>query len=129
MPGKILLDSNFIIDLFRGSLAAQGLLAAAEEVFVPATAMGEVFHGAEKSNRREEKMVEAEEFAARRKLLRCDLETARRYGGIKGTLKVRGRPIPDNDIWIAALAQQHDLTVVTKDAHFREVEALPLLSW
>ncbi|HEX8213340.1 MAG TPA: PIN domain-containing protein [Longimicrobium sp.] len=127
MAGKILLDSNFIIDLFKGSLAAQGLLAAAEEVFVPATAMGELFHGAEISNRRE--MAEAEEFAARRKLLPCDLETARHYGGIRGTLKIRGRPIPGNDIWIAALAQQHDLTVVTKDAHFREVDALPLLSW
>jgi tRNA(fMet)-specific endonuclease VapC len=129
MAGKILLDSNFIIDVFKGSLAAQGLLAAAEEVFVPATAMGELFHGAELSYRREERMAEAEEFASQRTLLPCDLETARRYGGIKSTLKVRGRPIPDNDIWIAALAQQHDLTVVTKDAHFREVDALPLLSW
>jgi tRNA(fMet)-specific endonuclease VapC len=129
MAGKILLDSNFIIDLFKGSQAAQGLLAAAEEVFVPATAMGELFHGAEISNRREERMAEAEEFAAHRKLLPCDLETARHYGGIKGTLRIRGRPIPDNDIWIAALAQQHDLIVVTKDAHFREVDALPLLSW
>jgi len=129
MAGKILLDSNFTIDLFKGSLAAQGLLAAAEEVFVPATAMGELFHGAEISERREAKMEEAEEFAAGRTLLPCDLETARHYGGIKGTLKIRGRPIPDNDIWIAALAQQHNLTLATRDAHFREVEALSLLSW
>jgi tRNA(fMet)-specific endonuclease VapC len=91
--------------------------------------MGEVFHGAEVSNRREARMAEAEEFASQRKLLPCDLDTARHYGAIKGSLQVRGRPIPDNDIWIAALAQQHDLTVVTKDAHFRQVDALPLLSW
>jgi tRNA(fMet)-specific endonuclease VapC len=129
MAGKILLDSNFIIDLFKGSLAAQGLLASAEEVFVPATARGEVFHGAEISNRRQARMAEAEEFASNRTVLRCDLETARHYGAIKGTLQVRGRPIPDNDLWIAALAQQHDLTVATRDAHFREVDALPLLSW
>ena len=129
MVGKILLDSNFIVDLFKGDRAAEGLLAAAEEVFVPAIAMGELFHGAEISNRREVRMAEAEEFAARRKLLPCDLETARHYGGIKGSLRLRGRLIPDNDIWIAALAQQHDLAVATKDAHFREVDALPLLSW
>ncbi|HEX8672471.1 MAG TPA: PIN domain-containing protein [Longimicrobium sp.] len=129
MVGKILLDSNFIIDLFKGDRAAEGLLAAAEEVFVPATAMGELFHGAKISHRREARMAEAEEFAARRKLLPCDLETARHYGGIKGTLRLRGRLIPDNDIWIAALAQQHELAVATKDAHFREVDALPLLSW
>ncbi|HEX8455057.1 MAG TPA: PIN domain-containing protein [Longimicrobium sp.] len=129
MVGKILLDSNFIVDLFKGDRAAEGLLAAAEEVFVPAIAMGELFHGAEISTRREARMAEAEEFAARRKLLPCDLETARHYGGIKGTLRLRGRPIPDNDIWIAALAQQHELAVATKDAHFREVDALPLLSW
>lgn len=129
MVGKILLDSNFVIELLRGNLAAQGLLAAAEQVFVPATVMGELFHGAEVSNRREAKMTEAEEFASRSNLLPCDLQTARHYGGIRGALQVRGRPIPDNDIWIAALAQQHDLTVATKDAHFREVDALPLVSW
>jgi tRNA(fMet)-specific endonuclease VapC len=44
-------------------------------------------------------------------------------------LQRRGKPIPENDIWIAALAQQHELAVATKDAHFREVDALPLLSW
>jgi len=129
MVGKILLDANFVIDLWKGNLAVQGLLAAAEQVYVPATVMGELYHGAEVSNRREAQMAEAEEFASGSNLLPCDLETARHYGAIKGTLQVRGRPIPDNDIWIAALAQQHDLTVATKDAHFREVDALPLLSW
>jgi len=129
MVGKILLDSNFVIDLLKGNQAAQKLLSAAEQVYVPATVMGELFHGAEVSNRRKAKMAEAEEFASGSNLLPCDLETARHYGGIRGTLQRRGRPIPENDIWIAALAQQHDLAVATKDAHFRQVDALPLLSW
>ncbi|HEX8455059.1 MAG TPA: type II toxin-antitoxin system VapC family toxin [Longimicrobium sp.] len=129
MVGKILLDTNFVIDLLRGSQAAQSVVTAAEQVYVPATVMGELFHGAEVSDRREAQMAKAEEFASRSNLLPCDLETARHYGGIRGTLRRRGKPIPENDIWIAALAQQHDLAVATKDAHFRQVDALPLLSW
>jgi len=99
MGGKILLDSNFVIDLLKGSQAAQSVVAAAEQVYVPATVMGELFHGAEVSNRREAKIAEAEEFASGSNLLPCDLETARHYGGIRGTLQLRGRPIPVNDIW------------------------------
>jgi predicted nucleic acid-binding protein len=36
----------------------------------------------------------------------------------------QGRPIPDNDIWIAAIARQHSLSLITRDAHFREIEGL-----
>jgi tRNA(fMet)-specific endonuclease VapC len=62
-------------------------------------------------------------------VLPCDLEIARHYGVIEKALRAKGRPIPANDVWIAALAQQHELIVVTCDAHFGEVEALPVLSW
>lgn len=58
----------------------------------------------------------------------CDQATAEKYGRIRHALKVNGRPIPDNDIWIAALAIQHSLTLVTRDAHFQEVESLSLQS-
>jgi tRNA(fMet)-specific endonuclease VapC len=61
--------------------------------------------------------------------LLCDTETARRYGEVKNKLKLKGRPLPENDVWIAALALQHDLTLVTRDAHFQEVESLKTAAW
>ncbi|HFE66754.1 MAG TPA: PIN domain-containing protein, partial [Chloroflexi bacterium] len=42
---------------------------------------------------------------------------------------MRGRPIPENDIWIAALAIEHELTLVTRDAHFEEIEQLDIEAW
>jgi len=57
-------------------------------------------------------------------LLPHDLNTAEEYGGIKAELKRRGRPIPENDIWIAASARRHDAILVSSDRHFDEVEGL-----
>ena len=52
----------------------------------------------------------------------CDGETAKHYGVIKSQLKKKGRPIPENDIWIGAIAKQHSLILVSKDQHFKEIE-------
>ena len=128
MPGKILLDTSFVIDIFRGKSAAQRVLDVADEVYVPSITMGELFSGAERSDRREAKLAEAEAFADRADVLVCDLATARHYGAIENALRAKGRPIPANDVSIAALAQQHELIVVTRDAHFGEVDAL-VLAW
>jgi tRNA(fMet)-specific endonuclease VapC len=51
------------------------------------------------------------------------------YGRIAQQLRRKGRPIPQNDIWIAATALQYDLTLVTRDEHFKQVEGLALETW
>jgi tRNA(fMet)-specific endonuclease VapC len=62
-------------------------------------------------------------------VLGCDAVTAQQYGRIKNDLRSKGRPIPENDIWIAAVAVQHGLTVVSRDDHFAEVTDLPREVW
>lgn len=57
------------------------------------------------------------------------MNTARQYGEIKNKLRKKGRPLPENDIWIAALALQYDLILVTRDQHFDEIDNLKLVSW
>ena len=59
----------------------------------------------------------------------CDVSTARHYGKIRELLRAKGRPIPENDIWIAAHAQQYDLTLVSRDAHFSAVEGIRIEAW
>ena len=59
----------------------------------------------------------------------CNADVARRYGEIKLQLRRKGRPIPENDIWISAIAKQYELTVVTRDDHFNEVDNLRTLTW
>jgi tRNA(fMet)-specific endonuclease VapC len=104
VSGKVLLDTSVIIDAISGSLAAWGVIHRAEEVRVPAIAVGELFEGAEGSHQREIEIARVEAFIARHTVLPCETETGRRYGQIKHHLRRKGRPIPTNDIWIAALA-------------------------
>jgi tRNA(fMet)-specific endonuclease VapC len=70
-----------------------------------------------------------EEFAAITTVLSCDTQTARYYGQIKNMLRAKGRPVPENDLWIAAIARQHSLTLVTRDNHFNEIDGLPTVCW
>ncbi|MEM9595846.1 MAG: PIN domain-containing protein [Acidobacteriota bacterium] len=44
-------------------------------------------------------------------------------------LRTQGRPIPENDVWIAALARQHDEPVVSRDRHFEAVQGLRVVAW
>ena len=91
--------------------------------------MGELHFGAVHSGRTDANAARIDDFAATCTVISIDAQTARRYGLVKAHLKMRGRPIPENDLWIAACALQHGLVVVTRDRHFEEVEGLDSESW
>lgn len=129
MSGKYLLDTNIIIALFANEVSVQERLVEADEVFVPAIVIGELYFGAHKSTRVKENLATVDEFAASVVVLGCDSGIACRYGEIKHQLHLKGRPLPENDIWIAATAIQHDLKVVTRDTHFEQVEGLETIFW
>jgi len=126
---KYLLDTNIIIALLEGDEGVMRNLDQVGEVFIPAIVAGELFFGAAKSSRPVENVAKVERFAAGRVLLACDLGVAREYGRIKQQLRVKGRPLPENDIWIAAIATHHMLALVTRDRHFREIDDLILEAW
>ncbi len=129
MSGKILVDTNIIIALFAGEDSISERLAMAEEVFIASTVLGELYYGAYKSHKGKENLLRIDELAERTAILGCDRETARHYGFIKDNLRRQGRPIPENDLWIAACAQQHDLVLVTRDDHFKAITGLKLEMW
>lgn len=129
MRGRILLDTTVIIALLSEDQAVISQLRTADEVFVPSIAIGELFYGAYKSRQLQENIEIIRRFAHENTILPADSETAESYGRIKNRLGQRGRPIPENDIWIAAIALQYDLELAARDAHFAEVEGLALQSW
>jgi tRNA(fMet)-specific endonuclease VapC len=55
--------------------------------------------------------------------------TAQYYGEIKNRLRAKGRPLPENDIWIAAVAKQYGLVIVSCDKHFNEIDSLVVEVW
>lgn len=129
MSGRNLLDTNIVIALFAQDSAVVEYLDEVEEVFIPSIVLGELYFGARKSRRVEENLARIDEFAVSNVVLACDTETARYYGEIKNALREKGRPIPENDVWIAAIALQYDLTLISRDAHFGEIDHLKVESW
>ncbi len=91
--------------------------------------IGELFYGAYKSNKIASNIQRIREIEPISTIIVCDAITGDYYGQIKQSLKRKGRPIPENDIWIAATALQHGLTLISRDAHFSEVDGLDLATW
>jgi len=129
MNGRYLLDTNIVIAIFADEATLRQQLAGAGEVFVPSVVLGELYYGAQKSARVAANVARVDEFASNNAVLSCDVETARRYGETKSELRAKGRPIPENDVWIAAIAKQHQLTLVTRDGHFNNVDGLLIEAW
>ena len=129
MSGKYLLDTNIVIALFAEDHSVQKHMAKAGEIFIPATVIGELFFGAFKSGRPKVNTARIENFAVYNTVLACDIGTSRKYGHIKNLLHKKGHPIPENDIWIAALAIEHDLTLISRDEHFKEIAELKRAVW
>ena len=113
-------DDQAVIEAFRNCDLIGVDITVVAELF-----SGFILGGKEKKNREE-----LEEFlnSPRVELLPHDLQTAEYYALIVRRLKAKGRPIPTNDIWIAASAMKHGLALYSFDTHFQEIEGLLLLS-
>lgn len=129
MNGSFLLDTSVIIGLLRLEAKVLERLAAAGRPYVSTIALGELCFGALLSRQPQETLAAIELLAADYPLLTPDASTALHYGRIKAALRQRGKPIPENDVWIAALAAQHGLTLASRDAHFNEISDLSIEVW
>ena len=104
-------------------------IATAEELHIPVIVLGEYRFGIATSRRRREYEAWLTRGRAFWNVLPVVEETAMHYGAIRQQLKRAGAPLPANDLWIAALAQQHDLAILSRDTHFDAVPTLTRLSW
>jgi tRNA(fMet)-specific endonuclease VapC len=126
---KFLLDTNIIVAWFNGELSIADKIDKAKEVHIPIIVVGELYYGAANSIQIEKNIKNIQNLTNRYHVLQVDIETTKYYGDIKAALRKKGKPIPENDIWIAAIAQQHKLTLVTRDKHFKEIEVISLKTW
>jgi tRNA(fMet)-specific endonuclease VapC len=129
VSGSYVLDTNIVIAFFSGEPVVIEHFDQADEILLPSVVLGELDFGARKSGHAQENLARIDELDQQVVVLNCDADTARQYGIIKNTLRLKGRPIPDNDIWIAAIARQYQITLVTRDAHFAEVDGLQIEAW
>jgi tRNA(fMet)-specific endonuclease VapC len=126
MNGDYLLDSNIVIDLFKGDSKVISRIKQLKEIKIPVIVIGELYFGANKSNQTPKRLQEVEQLENLATILDVTNSTARIYGEIKDQLRLKGKPIPENDIWIAAITKEHHLTLLTKDRHFESVDGISI---
>ena len=124
----VTLDTNAYSDYLRGVAPRVAVVRSAELIHLPLIVLGELRAGFAAGSREAENLATLGQFLAspRVTVLRPDEATTEHYARIFLQLRKKGAAIPTNDLWIAALAIQHDLDLCTSDAHFREVNGLRL---
>lgn len=123
MNGK-LIDTNVIIRFFKGETELFSLFDDLENLYISSISVGELMYGAELSTKKVFNRDNYFCFCEQMKVLYPDLEISKNYGKVKASLKAKGKPIPENDIWIAATCLAADLTLVTADSDFSWIDGL-----
>jgi tRNA(fMet)-specific endonuclease VapC len=120
---SVALDTSVAIDVLADraeSLTSQPIT----EFLLPVPVVGELRYGALNSRRAEENVAEVERLVARCRILDVTLATAEVYARLRLDLKKKGKPIPENDLWIAALCVEHQVKLAAVDGHFDAVDGL-----
>lgn len=125
--GNGVLDTNAVIQILNGRLDPAKL--GFDKIMVPMTVIGELFFGVHKSDHIEKNRERLFSFLNLVKVLKAEIEVAEEYGPIKTRLRRAGRPIPENDMWIAATAIVNQAPVVTNDKHFTYISGLEVIRY
>lgn len=125
----VLVDTNIVSAHFKGDPAVTPKLQASDTIYLPTIVLGEMHFGAHRSPHPDRNLERIERFVTAVTLLPVEAATSTLYGQLKARLMTAGQMIPDNDLWIAALAKQHDLMLVSRDQHFSHVTGLKWVVW
>ena len=125
---SVALDTSVAIAVLAGEASA--LLAnPPEEFLLPVTVVGELRYGALNSRRSAENLAEVERLTSRCRVLNTTAATAAVYARLRLHLRQKGRPIPENDLWIAALCVEHGVALASLDGHFDAIDELARHAW
>ncbi len=123
---RVALDTNRLTDLFEGDTALAEWLGTCDEVWIPLVVLAEIkagYYGGTQQHRNE---ILLRKLLAKSTVgvLLPSRETAEHYARLFVQLQRAGTPVPDNDLWIAALVLEHDLLLITRDQHFQRIPQL-----
>ena len=125
----MILDTNAISALAENNPGLLSLLASESKHHLPVPVLGEYRFGLKRSRYREQIESWLDELEEEFIVLITDPDTARHYATIREQLRRDGKPIPQMDIWIAALALQYNQPIISRDAHFDLVDGVRRQSW
>jgi predicted nucleic acid-binding protein len=125
----MILDTNALSAAADGDSALIAILARAEQVAIPTIVLGEFRYGIAQSRHRATYARWLEGLLQDCMVLDVNEPTTHHYADISVELKRMGKPIPTNDLWIAALCRQHSLPLLSRDRHFDSVAGTKRISW
>jgi predicted nucleic acid-binding protein len=125
----VILDTNAVTALLAGDPALARCLDGEERHQLPVVVLGEYRYGLLGSRTRGTLGRLMDLLEEQSDVLEVDRETARHYAMARYRLKQVGRPIPENDLWIAALGLQHHLPIVSRDSHFDHIPGVRRVDW
>lgn len=125
----MILDTNALSAMLGGHGIVTGIVASADSLEVPVVVLGEYKYGLLSSTKRPELEADLALILQGVRTLMVDRETAEHYARVRYTLQRIGKPIPVNDTWIAALALQHELSILSRDNHFDLVPGVRRVGW
>jgi tRNA(fMet)-specific endonuclease VapC len=120
---SVALDTSVAIALLAGQASAL-LAQPRNDIVLPAPVIGELRYGALNCRRAVDNLADVERLVSRCRVLDVTASTAATYAQLRLGLKQKGKPIPENDLWIAALCVEHGIPLATLDGHFDAVEGL-----
>jgi len=120
----VILDTNALSAWADGHAAIEAPLRAADRLVVPSVVLGEYYFGIRQSRHRSRYQEWLARYLPLTEIAAVNAATADAYADIRLELKRLGAPIPSNDAWIAALARQHGLSVLSNDRHFDVVRGV-----
>lgn len=129
MSKSVVIDTNAYSAYKRGEKAAIQVIKEAQTIVFSPIVLGELMGGFALGKRSAQNQRELKEFLDQPKvlLLTINAHTAEAYAHIYQQLRIKGTPIPSNDMWIAAMAEQLELAVFTYDAHFSAIDGLQIV--
>jgi len=125
----VIIDTNALSAWRDGDNGLLGVIGAISLLVLPVISVGEYLYGASRSGRRAENEAWLNQIVVALRIAPVTLETTGAYASVRSMLARKGKPIPVNDMWIAALARQHRLPVLSRDTHFDHVDGLTRISW
>ena len=124
---KIALDTNIVIDVFNNKKNIIERLNDYQTIYLPVTVCGELLFGAKNSARNQENERKCIDFINSCHLLNIHELIAQEYAATRKKLKNKGKPIPENDIWIVATCIVNNIPLATYDSDFNYVDDLVLI--
>jgi len=127
--GKLALDTNAVIAYREGVPEVCSLIDNADVIILPVIVVGELLYGAFNSTKTKNNEKFVHKFIEYSLVMQIDESVAARYARVRFDLKRQGNPIPENDIWIAAVCLVLEVPILSQDDHFTRVPGLQVISW